>query len=827
MPDAENTNNVENESGVVVIEDKLPSRLIVLPIKTKPLFPGLYTPFMVSSKYTETVQKAIDENEGFLGFNLLVDENYPDEEIITSDNIYKTGVVVKIFKKLNLPDGGMNILVNSIRRYKIIRFNSMEPVIRVEPFYIPNAEQPKTDSKKEETKAYTRALIAEVKNLSDNNPLFTEEMRLTMVNVDEPGRLADFVTSMLNTERKLQQEILETIDEHERIEKVLLIIEKEKTIIKLQQKIQENINTKMQKQQREFFLREQLKEIQKELGLATDNRAKEVEKYLKEFDKLDVPDEVSSRMVDEIEKLSMLDTHSPEYGVSRNYLETLFSLPWNKLSKEQADTEKTKKILNRDHYGLDDIKQRIFEFLAVRKLNPNNRASILCFVGPPGVGKTSIGKSIAESLGRQFFRFSLGGMRDEAEIKGHRRTYIGSMPGKIIEALKIVKTKNPVLMLDEIDKLGVSYQGDPSSALLEALDPEQNVDFRDHYLDLPFNLSQVLFITTANTLDTIPRPLLDRMEVIRLSGYILEEKLQIAVKYIIPRQIKRHGLDVKKVKFTADALKGIVNGYAREAGVRNFERCIEKICRKIAAKFVESGKTVMNPVTIDKKDLEGYLKKARFTSELTERVKIPGIAVGLAWTEMGGTTLTIECVAIPSEKQSGSVSLTGQLGDVMMESAKIAFSYVRSVASKYDIPEGFFEKSFIHLHVPEGATPKDGPSAGITMATAILSLATNKPIKADVAMTGELSLTGRVLPIGGLKEKVIAAKRLGFIKNIIIPIDNKRDLDEIPEHIRKGINFYPVSVVSEVFNIVFGKPHAPKKDSALKIKTKAKKSKVK
>lgn len=794
----------DGSGDVVVIENKFPSKLMVIPIKNNPLFPGLYSPYTVDQKYVELIDKSMEENGGFLALNLFIDENIDDEtERIEETDIYKVGVVIKIFKKLNLPDGGMSILINSISRYKISRFISVDPYIEVKPIYISNDDTKKTEAQKQEIKAYVRALISEIKILSESNPLFTEEMRLTMVNVDEPGRLADFVTSMLNIERDKQQEILETINEHKRIEKVLMFIEKEKTITQLQQKIQGAISEKMTKQQRHYFLREQMKEIQKELGISTSPKSKDIEKYGQQLAELDVVDEVEEAIESEIEKLSMLESHSPEYSVTRNYLETIFSLPWNKEVDEIVDLAENKKILNKDHYGLEDVKERIYEFLAVRQLNPNNKAAIMCFVGPPGVGKTSIGKSIAESLGRPFFRFSLGGMRDEAEIKGHRRTYIGAMPGKIIEALKIVKAKNPVIMLDEIDKLGNSYQGDPSSALLEVLDPEQNIDFRDHYLDLPFDLSKVLFITTANTLDTIPRPLKDRMEIIRLSGYILEEKIKIATKYIIPRQLKRHGLLSKYVKFSTDALKIIVQGYARESGVRNFERSIEKVCRKIATKVVENGKDNPLTITVDKKDVETYLKKPIFSEDNTLKINTAGLALGLAWTSLGGTTLTIESIAIPSEKSSGNINLTGQLGKVMVESAKIAYSYVRSIASEYKIDSNFFEKSIINLHVPEGATPKDGPSAGITMATAILSLARNKKIRSDVAMTGELSLVGQVLPIGGLKEKVIAAKRLGFIKHIIMPYENEKDLDEIPEHIKKGLKFHPVSFVGEVFDIVF------------------------
>ena len=800
-----NENNVQDDSfnPVVLLEDKLPTHLIVIPILTKPLFPGLYAPFQISEIHVPAVERAINEQNGFLGLNLYVDEDFKDDGTpIKREDIYRVGVIVKIFKKINLPNGGVHILINSIKRYKIILFNSIDPIIRVEAIYIKDDDIEKSERIEKEMKAYTRALLSEVKALSENNPLFTEEMRLTMINVDEPGRLADIVTSMLNIDRKEQQGILETFDIQERMEKTLVLLQKEKEIAKIQQKIQGSINSRIQKQQREFFLKEQLKEIKKELGLDTDPRQVEIQKYKTALENIKVTDEVKERMEKEIEKISMIDQHSPEYGVTKNYLDVLFSLPWNKEAKERDDLEKTKRILDKDHYGLDEIKERIYEFLAVRKLNSNNKASILCFVGSPGVGKTSIGKSIADALGRPFFRFSLGGMRDEAEIKGHRRTYIGAMPGKIIEALKIVKAKNPVIMLDEIDKLGKSFQGDPSSALLEVLDPEQNLSFRDHYLDLPFDLSNILFITTANTLDTIPRPLLDRMEIIRLSGYILEEKIHIATKYIIPRQIKYHGLNKKYIKFTKNALKCIIQGYAREAGVRNFERRIEKICRKIATSIATDITQKYN-VLIDESDVETYLKKPIFTSDLTEKITTPGTTVGLAWTSMGGTTLTIECIKVQNNPKSGAIKTTGQLGEVMNESVKIAYSYVRSVAVSYKVAENYFNDSVIHLHIPEGATPKDGPSAGITMATAILSLAMNKTVRNDTGMTGELSLTGRVLPIGGLKEKVIAAKRLGFIKNIIIPIDNKNDLDEIPENIKKGITFHPVTHVEEVFNFMF------------------------
>lgn len=800
--------NREESSSISILEDKLPSKLIIIPVMGKPLFPGLYAPFPIPPMHAEAVNKAIEENNGFLGLNLYISDNHKDMEHTSIDEIYQVGVVVKVFKKLNLPDGGLNLLINSIKRYKIMRFLTTNPEMRVEPLYIDEIE---IDSKYDkEIKAYTRALLSEVKSLSENNPIFTEEMRLTMVNVDDPGKLADFVTSMINVDRASQQDILETFDVQERLEKVLSLLQKEKEITKIQQKIQGSINAKVQKQQREYFLKEQLKEIKKELGYDVDSKSKDIETYKEKLKNLKVVDEVRERLEKEIEKISNIDTHSPEYNVSKNYLDTLFALPWNDEAKEQESLTKTKKILDKDHYGLEDIKTRIYEFLSVRKLNPNKKSSIICFVGPPGVGKTSIGKSIAKALDRPFFRFSLGGMRDDAEIKGHRRTYIGAMPGKIIEALKIVKVKNPVLMLDEIDKLGMSYQGDPSSALLEVLDPEQNSTFRDHYLDLPFDLSNILFITTANTLDTIPSPLLDRMEVIRLSGYILEEKIKIATKYLIPKQLENHGLIAKNIKFSNDAISTIIDGYARESGLRNFERQIEKICRKIASEVVEnmeaendSNNKESYQYNIETKDLEKYLKKPIWTNDLTEKIEKAGYSIGLAWTSMGGTTLTIESIRVSEKKDAGSINVTGQIGDVMSESVQIAYSYVRSIALEYGVKNDFFNDAIIHLHIPEGATPKDGPSAGITMATALLSLAMDKAIRNDTAMTGELSLQGKVLPIGGLKEKTIAAKRIGFIKHIIIPYENIRDLDEIPDNVKKGITFHPVKQVEEVFDFMF------------------------
>jgi ATP-dependent Lon protease len=522
-----------------------------------------------------------------------------------------------------------------------------------------------------------------------------------------------------------------------------------------------------------------------------------VQRFREAVEKLGLQGEVKEQVEQELEKFSLMEPSSPEFGVTRNYLETIVSLPWNDDSADALDMQKAQAVLDEDHFGLEDVKERILEYLSVRKLKQDSRGSIVCLVGPPGVGKTSVGKSIARALGREFFRFSVGGMRDEAEIKGHRRTYVGAMPGKIIQGLKIVKKKNPVFMIDEIDKLGVSFQGDPSSALLEVLDPEQNVAFRDHYLDLPFDISHILFVTTANTLDSIPGPLLDRMEVIRLSGYIDQEKLAIAKRYLIPRSLERNGLAKGAVKYDTAALLAIANGYAREAGLRNFEKALDRIHRKVARRSLV-GEAVL-PLAVRAGELAGFLGKPVFLDEEMASTRRPGMATGLAWTQLGGAVLTIEALANPGKE---GLRLTGKLGEVMQESANIAYSWARHCSSAFGVDPGFWEKNSIHLHVPSGATPKDGPSAGITLASALLSLATGKTIRAGLAMTGELSLVGRVLPIGGLKEKVIAARR-NRIRKIVIPALNQRDLEEIPEHVRKGITFRAAETMDDVVAELF------------------------
>ncbi len=780
-----------SEQEIIIAEQALPDKLFIVPLLGKPIFPGIFTPIMITSNDDIEIVNQAMENDKVIGLVLLKEE---DEQATGPDDIYQIGTAAKIVKKINLPDGGVNIFISTVKRFKIRKFFTSEAPLIAAVDYLDDIIE---DEQRDELKALTRSVISEMKQISEDNPLFSEEMRLNMVNIDNPGKIADFITSILNIDRAQQQQILEELDVRARMEQVLVYIKKEQDLLRIQKKIATQINEKIEKSQREYFLREEIKAIKKELGEPVDSKSSEYLKFKEMVDKLDFEGEIKEQVERELEKFSLMDPSSSEYIVTRNYLETIVSLPWDDPEPDVIDIAKGEKILNQDHYGLEDVKERILEYLAVRKLKADTKGSIIILVGPPGVGKTSIGKSVARALGREFFRFSVGGMRDEAEIKGHRRTYVGAMPGKIIQGLKIVKNKAPVFMIDEIDKLGQSYQGDPSSALLEVLDPEQNIAFRDHYLDLPYDLSHILFIATANTLDTIPRPLLDRMEIIRLSGYITDEKIEIAKRYLIPKSLKKHGLMKDQIIYNKTALRSIIDGYAREAGVRTFEKAIDKINRKSARKVVTGTEEL--PLRITKDNLEEYLKKPIFRDDEIKKVSEPGMTLGLAWTSMGGDTLIIEAINVPGK---GGLQLTGQMGDVMKESASIAFSRVKQIAGKYGVKPEFFEKNTIHLHIPEGATPKDGPSAGITMATALLSLATGRTIKKNLAMTGELSLTGKVLAIGGLKEKTIAARR-NKVKDILIPKQNERDLDEIPEHIRKGITFHPVETLDEVLKLVF------------------------
>lgn len=782
-----------SENEIIPIDQILPNKLPVIALVGRPIFPGIFTPIMIANPPDMQIIEQAMAADGMLGLVLAREE----ADAYNSENLYPIGTAAKIMKRINLPDGGVNIFISTLKRFRIKKFLSKEAPVVVAVTYLDDVNDD-TD----EIKALTRALLGEMKQISENNPLFSEEMRLNMINIDHPGKIADFIASILNIDKKEQQKVLETIDVHERMEQVLIYIKKEQELLRIQKKVQAEINEKIEKSQREYFLKEELKAIKSELGLPSDAKSSDYQKFKAKIEAFGFKGEAKEQVEQELEKFNLMDPSSSEYIVTRNWLDLVCSLPWAASFSSDFDMAEAQKTLEADHYGLNDVKDRIVEYLAVRKLKKDSKGSILCLVGPPGVGKTSVGRSIAKAMGKEFFRFSVGGMRDEAEIKGHRRTYVGALPGKIIQGLKISKTRDPVFMIDEIDKMGASYQGDPSSALLEALDPEQNFSFRDHYLDLPFDISNIFFITTANTLDTIPRPLIDRMEIIQIPGYIDSEKIEIAKRYLIPKSCEKNGLKKGEVRYTRDSLHFIAEAYAREAGVRNFEKYLDKIHRKLAKAIVlDNPGEERRKIAIDKAAVEKYLGNPIFRDDDIKRATRPGMSVGLAWTSMGGDTLIIEAVANPGKE---GFKITGQMGSVMQESAGIAYTYVRHIsAERFEIGAEYFEGRQIHLHIPEGATPKDGPSAGITMATALLSLVLGKKIKDRLAMTGELSLTGQVLPIGGLKEKTVAARR-NKIKDIIIPAGNERDLDDIPENVKKGINFHPVERMEEVIDLAFG-----------------------
>ena len=793
---------IENEKlgDILPVDKVLPNKLSIVPLQERPIFPGIFTPLMINNPEDIRLIEQAYGADGYIGLVMLKN----DVEHSLATDLNSVGTAAKIIKKINLPDGGLHVFVSTIKRFKIRKTLHVSAPIVCAVDYLEDEEDDTF-----EVKALTRALLSEMREITENNPLFSEEMRLNMVNIDQPGKIADFIASILNIEKKEQQAVLEILNVRHRMEKVLVFIKKEQELLRVQKKIQREVNEKVEKNQREYFLREQLKTIQEELGTDSEGNATDYQKYKEKITNLNFSGEIKESLDNELEKFRLLDPSSPEYTTSRNFLELVVQLPWNDVPTEDYNLLKASKVLENDHYGLEDVKKRIMEYLAVRKLKNDNKGSILLLVGPPGVGKTSIGHSIATAMNKPFYRFSVGGMNDEAEIKGHRRTYIGSMCGKIIQGLKITHTKSPVFMIDEIDKMGSSIHGDPASALLEVLDPEQNVSFRDNYLDLPFDVSNVFFILTANTLDSIPGPLLDRAEIIQLSGYIDQEKIEIAKKYLIPKNLEKNGLKKNQVKYTKSALLTIAQEYAREAGVRNYEKNLDKIHRKLVTEVVSKEedlnlKDKIKEITfeIDSSDLEKYLGKPVFDESEIKKAAVPGTAIGLAWTSMGGDTLLIESMTYPGKPE---LMLTGQMGDVMKESALIALNWVKSFVIKNKIKKpDWFDKNTLHLHIPEGATPKDGPSAGITMATTFISLFTNKAIKPALAMTGELSLTGQVLPIGGLREKTVAAKR-NKIKTIIIPKANERDLDDIPEHVKTGINFIPVSRIEEVIKIAFPK----------------------
>jgi len=779
-------------SSLILASEMLPNGLPLIALRPRPAFPGLLIPLSISGpEAIKAVDKALETPSQALGLVLVQDL---DEEDVPT-NLHRVGVAGKVVKVINRDEESIQFLINCLERFNIEEaFDTPSGLFaKVEYHLIPEL------SVNQELKAYSMAIISTLKELVQINPLYSEEIKLFLgrSSMDDPGRLADFAANLTSADGQELQGILEAFDVRRRIDLVLVLLKKELEVSRLQTRISKQIEEKVSAQQREFFLKEQLKAIKQELGLEKEGKTSEIEKFEQRLAKLKLNEEAERAVRDELEKFSLLEPSSPEYNVSRTYLDWLTILPWGRFSRDRYSLKRARKQLDKDHYGLDDVKQRILEFIAVGKMKGDISGSILCLVGPPGVGKTSIGRSIAAALGREFFRFSLGGMRDEAEIKGHRRTYIGAMPGKFIQAMKNAGTTNPVVMLDEIDKIGASFQGDPASALLEVLDPEQNYAFRDHYLDVPFDLSNVLFIATANQLDTIPGPLLDRMELIRLSGYILEEKVEIARRYLVPKALEATGIEPRRVKIPARTLRAIVDGYAREAGVRNLENRIKKIMRKAAMSFAEGEEA---PISVGVRDLEAYLGKPLFSPDEVFK-GVPGVVTGLAWTSMGGATLQIEATAVQSKAKG--FKQTGQLGKVMVESSEIAYSYTMGQLERFGAEPDWFDRHFVHLHVPAGATPKDGPSAGVTMTTALLSMILGKPVRDGLAMTGELTLTGQVLPIGGVKEKTIAARRIG-LKALIFPAANRKDFEELPDYLREGLEVHFVAHYPEVFKVAFG-----------------------
>lgn len=761
--------------------------LPIMPLRNTVVFPHQVIPLAVGREKSLALLNNLDEGSKVIGLIAQRDGRIEDP---TVDDLYGWGTAAMILKKFKMPDGSEQIIVQGLYRFRLLEMT------QTEPFFMAKVQQMPDEFVSD---MEVEALMNNIKNvfqkIVDFIPYLTNEHRVMILNTEEPNKLADLVAAQINFSVSEKQQVLEIQNVKDRLKKVNYLINKELQILELGNKIQSDVQGELNKTQRQYFLREQLKAIKKELGEYEDEST-EIEELREKLAKLKMPAEVRKVAEKELNRLAKMSPMASEYTVTRTYLDWLMEMPWKKSTRDRLDVKEAERILNEDHYGLEKVKKRILEYLAVRQLKSDMKGPILCFVGPPGVGKTSLGRSIARALNRKFSRMSLGGVRDEAEIRGHRRTYVGALPGRIIQEIKKVGSNNPVIMLDEIDKLGMDFRGDPSSALLEVLDPEQNFSFTDHYLEVPFDLSKVMFIATANIRDTIPAPLLDRMEVIEINGYIDEEKLHIAEQYLIPKQLKNHGLTEEQITFTRSAILKIINRYTREAGVRNLEREIASIVRGVAKEIVE-GKIKKRRIT--PKMVEKYLGPERYFSEVAERVSRPGVATGLAWTPVGGDILFIEATKM---KGKGQLQLTGKLGEVMKESASAAMSYLRSNAEKYGIEDDFYEKYDTHIHVPAGAIPKDGPSAGITIFAALYSLYSNKCVKSNLAMTGEITLRGLVLPVGGIREKVIAAKRAG-IDTVILPEKNKKDLAEIPKRHIEGMKFHYIKEVDELIELAF------------------------
>lgn len=797
----------------------LPSRLLVLPVVHTTLFPGMVVPLVLpEGKLSRLIDRAIaqedslvlvavrrDGSVGVSGSSLggrefeepatppALKKEHVSLDRKGSGSYYPYAIVAKIIKKINLPDNQVSVLLNGLNRCSIDSVVIDKTFERATVSYFEDVME-----RGVELDALSRSAVQQFKAISKENPLISDEVKVALVNIEGPGRLVDFMASVLVREIADYQNFLAIPDVRSRFQHLLLLLRREQEVQDVQRKISDEINQKVSSVQREFYLQEQLKYIEKELGKSGDEHDRVVDRFRKRMDAKKLTPEATTRIEEEIEKLNHLHEQSSEYSVAINYLDWATSLPWGELSKDSADLRHAKRILDADHYGLKEVKHRILEFLAVRKLKANSEGTILCLVGPPGTGKTSLGKSIASTLGRKFFRFSVGGMRDEAEIKGHRRTYVGAMPGKIVQGLKRAGVQNPVFLIDEIDKLGNwAHGGDPASALLEVLDPEQNSEFLDHYLDIPFDCSKVFFITTANSLDGIPPALLDRMEVIPVHGYTDVEKRTIARRYLVPKQLKKAALKPSAFNLTDRGLNGLIHHYARESGVRNLEKQISRICRKVAYRRAFGQ---LSKVKIDtEKDLHKYLGLPPYAKEVGPKKKRAGVATGLAWTQYGGEVLFVESLSVPGK---GGLVTTGQLGGVMKESANLAYSWVRDRARFLNLSEDFFEENQIHLHVPAGATPKDGPSAGVTMVASLYSLLSGKALPPDTAMTGEITLSGDILPVGGIKEKVLAAKRT-HVTRILVPKENERDLAQLDAELRKGVQFVRVATLDEALRRMF------------------------
>ncbi len=768
----------------------IPPELPMMAVRDVVVFNYMIIPLFVGRPSSVEAVNAALEGDKLL---MLLTQKDATRDNPEPEDLYKTGMVCMVMRTLKLPDGRLKVLVQAVSKAKVKKYSQTEPYCLVKIKTLIEEEADVTDVA---TEALMRTVREQTEKIMSLRGILSADLMMIINNIEEPGRLADLVGSNLRLKITESQAILEELNPVKRLQLVNDLLTKELEVSTVQAKIQSDAKEEMSKSQREYYLREQLHALQKELG-DVDERGQEIDDLLRKLKKTKMPKSVRKEAKKQVNRMEMMHPDSSEATIIRTYIDWILDVPWKKGTKDKLDLVAAKKVLDNDHFGLDKIKERILEYLAVRKLNPDTKGPILCFIGPPGVGKTSLGQSIARAMGRKFYRLSLGGMRDEAEIRGHRRTYIGAMPGRIIQGLKTVNSNNPLFMMDEVDKIGSDYRGDPSSALLEVLDPEQNFEFTDHYMNMPFDLSKVMFITTANRYDTIPGPLLDRMEIIELSGYTLEEKVVIANKYLLPRQVKENGIKPRHLKFADGALAYIVSHYTHEAGLRNLEREIGKICRKVARKIAEGGK---GPYSISRNTLDRYLgpPKTIPESEL-EQLYQPGLVTGLAWTEVGGEILTIEVNIMPGK---GKMTLTGQLGDVMKESVQAALTYCRSRCDELGVKEDYFDSHDMHVHVPAGAIPKDGPSAGITMATAIYSAITGKKVTKKLAMTGEVTLRGRVLPIGGLKEKALAAVRAD-LNQVIIPAQNEKDLVEIPPEIRKKMTFYPVKDMDEVVAIAF------------------------